>query len=127
MIIQPNHKDALPFCTTLEEIGHPQPPTPMQVDNTIELGLQRIKKIRIGQRRLTCASTGSGIAPARDTSRFTGTLEAPTLGTTTANTILGHHHLMSPNFLHNETHVHLATLPSCIFCEGVNSCRMRAV
>ena len=29
-----NAKDALPIRTTLEELGHPQPPNPMQVDNT---------------------------------------------------------------------------------------------
>ena len=29
-----NAKAALPIRTTLEELGHPQPPTTMQVDNT---------------------------------------------------------------------------------------------
>ena len=33
-----NAKDALPIRTTLEELGHPQPPTPMQVDNTTAVG-----------------------------------------------------------------------------------------
>ena len=33
-----NAKDALPIRTTLEEIEHPQPPTPMQVDNTTTVG-----------------------------------------------------------------------------------------
>ena len=28
-----NAKDALPICTTLKELVHPQPPTTMQVDN----------------------------------------------------------------------------------------------
>ena len=33
-----NAKDALPIRTTLEEFGHPQPTTPMQVDNTTLVG-----------------------------------------------------------------------------------------
>ena len=33
-----NAKDVLPIRTTLEELGHPQPPTPMQVDNTTSVG-----------------------------------------------------------------------------------------
>ena len=33
-----NAKYALPIHTTLEELGHPQPPTPMQVDNTTAVG-----------------------------------------------------------------------------------------
>ena len=32
-----NAKEALPFRVTLAEIGHPQPPTPMEVDNIMEL------------------------------------------------------------------------------------------
>ena len=28
-----NAKEALPFRVTLAEMGHPQPPTPMEVDN----------------------------------------------------------------------------------------------
>ena len=33
-----NAKDDLPIRTTLEELRHPQPPTPMQVDNTTAVG-----------------------------------------------------------------------------------------
>ena len=28
-----NARNSLPFCTTLEELGHPQPPIPLEVDN----------------------------------------------------------------------------------------------
>ena len=28
-----NSKEALPFRVTLTEMGHPQPPTPLEVDN----------------------------------------------------------------------------------------------
>ena len=33
-----NAKDALLISTTLKELGHPQPPTPMQVDNNTPVG-----------------------------------------------------------------------------------------
>ena len=34
-----NAREAIPARTTLEEMGHPQPPTPMQTDNTTALGV----------------------------------------------------------------------------------------
>ena len=33
-----NAKEALPFRVTLAEMGHPQPPTPMEVDNETSIG-----------------------------------------------------------------------------------------
>ena len=33
-----NAKEALPFRATLAEMGHPQPPTPTEVDNGIAIG-----------------------------------------------------------------------------------------
>ena len=33
-----NGQEAIPIRTTLEELGHPQPPTPMQVDNSTAEG-----------------------------------------------------------------------------------------
>ena len=34
-----NTKEATPLCTTLEELGHPQPPTPTLVNNSTAVGL----------------------------------------------------------------------------------------
>ena len=34
-----NAKDGCPFRVTLKELGHPQPPTPIEVDNQTALGL----------------------------------------------------------------------------------------
>ena len=34
-----NTKEATPLCTTLEELGHPQPPTPVLVDSSTAVGL----------------------------------------------------------------------------------------
>ena len=40
-----NAKEALPFRVTLSEMGHPQPPTPMEVDNETAIGfLKRTMK-----------------------------------------------------------------------------------
>ena len=33
-----NAKEALPFRVTLEEMGHPHPPTPMEVENETAIG-----------------------------------------------------------------------------------------
>jgi hypothetical protein len=33
-----NAKEGTSLCTTLEELGHPQPPTPLQTDNTTSTG-----------------------------------------------------------------------------------------
>ena len=37
-----NSKEALPFRVTLAEMGHPQPPTPMEVDNETAIGFLKI-------------------------------------------------------------------------------------
>ena len=34
-----NTKEATPLRTTLKELGHPQPPTPVLVDNSTGVGL----------------------------------------------------------------------------------------
>ena len=81
-----NSKDALPIRTTLEELGHPQPPPPCKSITPHQWDLQTIPSSRNGQRKLTCASTGSEIALVRVNSRFTVPPEAPTSGTTTPNT-----------------------------------------
>ena len=37
-----NSKEALPFRVTLAEMGHPQPPAPMEVDNETVIGVLKI-------------------------------------------------------------------------------------
>jgi hypothetical protein len=34
-----NCREAIPACHTLEFLGHPQPPTPIQTNNTTALGV----------------------------------------------------------------------------------------
>jgi hypothetical protein len=44
-----NCREAVPACHTLKFMGHPQPPTPMQTDNTTALGIVNdniIKKLK---------------------------------------------------------------------------------
>ena len=52
-------REAVPIQTALEEMGHPQPPTPVQVDNTTAVGFcnDNIKKIN-DPRLSTCGSIG---------------------------------------------------------------------
>ena len=43
-------REAVPACQTLEFMGHPQPPTPMQTDNTTALGVVNnnvLKKLKL--------------------------------------------------------------------------------
>ena len=45
-----NSREAVPACHTLEFMGHPQPLTPMQTDNTTALGIVNdniIKKLKL--------------------------------------------------------------------------------
>ncbi len=44
-----NCRETIPSCHTLKFMGHPQPPTPMQTDNTTALGIVNnnvIKKLK---------------------------------------------------------------------------------
>ena len=47
-----NSKEALPFRATLEEMGHPQPPTPMEVDNETAIGFLKITMKKRGAKQL---------------------------------------------------------------------------
>jgi hypothetical protein len=54
-----NAKTAVPMRRTLEELGHPQPPTPVQTDNSTAYGV-----INKPQKQWTCNSIGSRIGKA---------------------------------------------------------------
>ena len=82
-----NDKDALPIRTTIEELGHPQPPTPMKVDNTTAVGFANNT---IKQKR--SKAIAMHFYWIRDRTRQVQFKiycppEAPTLGTTRPNTI----------------------------------------
>ncbi len=63
-----NAKTAISMRHTLEELDHPQPPTPMQTDNKTAHDLLT-KKI---MPQWTCVSTGYDVVKLRDNSDITG-------------------------------------------------------
>ena len=118
-----NAKDALPIHTTLKELGHPQPPTPMKVDNTTSVGFANntIKQKRSKEINMhfywiidcSCQSHfriywGPGIT---NLGNYHTKHHSP-----------GHHQLMRPHFIHDELHVQLANLVVMHLLQGcVNS------
>ena len=50
--------EAIPIRIALEEMGHKQPPNPLQVDNTNAVDTMTASNIAV-QKQLTCVSTGS--------------------------------------------------------------------
>ena len=124
-----NAKDALPIHTTLKELGHPQPPTPMKVDNTTSVGFanntikqKRSKEINMHFYWIVDCSCQSHF-------RIYWGPGITNLGNYhTKHHSPGHHQLMRPHFLNNEPHVHLSNLLVMHIIQGcVNFCRMREV
>ena len=123
-----NAKDNLPIRTTLEELRHPQPPTPMQFDNTTSVGFSNniIKQKRSKAidmrfywiRDRTCQGKLKIYWAPRSTNlRDYHTKHHPTI----------HHHMMRPQFLHNKPHFQLANLVIIHLLRGyVNSRKMCA-
>jgi hypothetical protein len=56
-----NAKEGAVLRTTLEELGHKQPPTPMETDNTTATGYSNGTIKKNVQKPWTCAFTGSRI------------------------------------------------------------------
>jgi hypothetical protein len=56
-----NAKEGAVLHTTLEEVGHPQPPTPMETDNTTATGYSngKIKQNKNAQKKWICIFIGS--------------------------------------------------------------------
>ena len=67
-----NAKEIIPLRQALEELGHPQGPTPLQFDN---ISATQILKEEVGQndpKQWTCATTGYVTEPSSSSSTFTG-------------------------------------------------------
>lgn len=66
----------LPKCVTvrkaLTEMGHPQPPTPAEVDNQCDVGILAGTINKTGLDAWTCVSSGSKIIPIKPNSTFIG-------------------------------------------------------
>ena len=76
-----------PMRTTLEELDHPQLPTPIQIDNSTADGIMNFKqsnKDKVKQR--TKDSTGYKIESNKENSEYSGYQEKTILPTTTQNT-----------------------------------------
>ena len=124
-----NSEDDLPIRTTLEELGHPQLPTPMQVYNTTAVGFANniIKKKR-------SKSIDMSFYWIRDHTRqgpfniywAPGITNIGDYHTKHHSPI--HHCLMRPRFLHDEPHVQLSNLFVMHLLRGcVNSRKMHAL
>ena len=115
--------------TTLEELGHTQPPTPMQVDNTTAVGFanNNIKQ----KRSKAIYMRFYWIRDCTRQSQFNiyWYPVSTNLGDYhTKHYSPSHHRLMRPQFLHNKPHVQLANLIVMHIMRGcVNSWKMRAV
>ena len=124
-----NAKDALPIRTTLEELGHSQPPTPTQIDNTTEVGFANNT---IKQKR--SKAIDMCFYWIRDRTRqgqfkiYWGPGSTNHGDYHTKHHPPSHHLLIRPPFLHNEPHVQLSNLFVMHMLRGcVNSWKMRAV
>ena len=124
-----NYKDALPIRTTLKELGHPKPPTPMQVNNTTSVGFVN-DTINQKRPKAFCMrfywirdSTGQG-----QFNIYWGPRSTNIGDYQTKHHAPVHHRLMRPHFLHYKTHVNLADLVIMHLLKGcVNHFRLRAL
>ena len=82
-----NAKEALPFRVTLTEMGHPQPPTPMEVYNETSIGFLQGTMKKIAARPLIWDFTGSETGSTRTNSWSTGDQVQIMLETVSLNTI----------------------------------------
>jgi hypothetical protein len=60
-----NGKEACPLRIALEEMGHPQPATPMATDNSTAIGIATNSVKQNAPQPLTCAFTGYAIVCVR--------------------------------------------------------------
>ena len=80
-----NTKEATPLRTTLEELGHPQPPMPILVDNSTAIGLANDTSPNDDPVPSTCVSIGSVIASTNSNTMCTGPPHTKTLRITSPN------------------------------------------
>ncbi len=88
-----NAQEAVYLRQILTEMGHPQPQTPIQNDNTTAEAVINNKIQPKQQKQWTCASIGCAIAEPKTNSESTGNRGKPTLQIISQNTI--HRHIMS--------------------------------
>ena len=118
-----NAKDALPIRTTLKELRHTQPPTPMQVDNTTSVGFTKntIKQKR--SKAIDMRFYWIRDCTHQDQFKIYSAPRSTNIGEYhTKHHTPSHHGLMRPQFLHKEPHVQLPNLVVMHLLQGcVNS------
>ena len=69
-----NARELLPIRTEATEMGHSQPPTSLQVDNSTTVGFTNSTINQNNQKPLTCVFIGSKMAKIRANSQYIGAL-----------------------------------------------------
>jgi hypothetical protein len=67
-----NAQEAVHICTALIEMGHPQPATPLEIENSTAHGILHAQVCVKNLKPLTCITTGSKIALLRSNLTSTG-------------------------------------------------------
>jgi hypothetical protein len=67
-----NAKEAVYLCQILSKMGHPQPKTPIQTDNTTVEGVIKIKYSQNAPKHWTCKSIGYVTTKPKDNLKFIG-------------------------------------------------------
>ena len=83
-----NGQEAVPIRTTLQNIGHPQPPTPIRIDNSTAEGFANGTIKQKHPKPSICASIGSRTAPGKVSFSFIGDPAALTSVTISPSTTL---------------------------------------
>ena len=78
-----NYKESIPARQALEEMGHKQPPTPMQSDNSTAHGVVTNNI----ESQWICSSTGSDAEEQKENSSTIGEQEQPTSGIMSLSTM----------------------------------------
>jgi hypothetical protein len=81
-----NASEAVPMRQLLAEMGHKQPKTPIQTDNTTACGSSTTTSNHDAPKPWTCVFTGFVVATPKDNSDTTGVPESITQPTTGQNT-----------------------------------------
>ena len=117
-----NGQDAIPLRTTLNELGHPQPPTPMQTDNSTAAGFandtmkqKRSKAIDMRFYWVKCRTRQKQFIV------YWGPGTSNLADYHTKHHSPAHHRQMRPTYLHPTTEQLANTLASCLLRGCVNS------
>jgi len=85
-----NTQMACPICITLDVLGHLQPATPLQTDNSTAYASSMTQSSINAPRPLTCIFIGFMTTHAKANSTFSGALATPIMQIISPNTILPH-------------------------------------